>query len=49
MAIETRLMPTSSGFWSDYDVSLDGQEYLMLKKDDPAAAPQLHVILKALK
>ena len=49
VAIETRFTPTSQGFWSDYDVSLDGQEFLMLKMDDLAAAPQLHVILKALK
>ena len=49
VAIETRFTPTSEGFWSDYDVSLDGREFLMLKMDDLAAAPQLHVIVKALK
>jgi WD40-like Beta Propeller Repeat len=48
VAIETRFMPISSGFFSDYDVSLDGREFLMLKMDDLATAPQLHVIVKAL-
>ena len=49
VAIETRFMPMSAGFYSDYDVSLDGREFLMLKMDDVAAAPQLHVIVKELK
>jgi eukaryotic-like serine/threonine-protein kinase len=47
VAIETRFMPMSEGFFSDYDVSLDGREFLMLKMDDVAAAPKLHVVVKA--
>ena len=39
MAIETPFMPTSPGFFSDYDVSLDGREFLMPKMDD-IAVPQ---------
>jgi len=40
--------PSPNGFWTDYDVTSDGQTFLMIRVEDSAQPEILHVVVNAL-